>query len=175
MSNEIPGREWFQGTIGRTLADSEPHFRPNPHPGEGAPNVLVILYDDLGFGHLNCFGSTLHTPNADRLAAGGVRFTNFHVTPVCSPTRACLLTGRNHHTVGMRAVSNMQSGFPSAVAEVSRNAGMIGEVLQQEGYGTGRGSPPHVDQRRRRTLHRPVPHPLVRGARLRHPPLSDGR
>ena len=136
MSNGIPGREWFEGTVGRTLAESEPYFRPNPHPGTGAPNVLVILYDDLGFSHFNCFGSTLHTPNADRLAAGGVRFTNFHVTPLCSPTRACLLTGRNHHTVGMRAVSNMQSGFPSAAAEVSRNAGMIGEVLQQEGYGT---------------------------------------
>jgi arylsulfatase A-like enzyme len=135
-SESIPGRDWFRGTIGRTLEDSEPHFRPQPHPGEGAPNVLVILYDDLGFGHLNCFGSTLRTPNADRLAAGGVRFTNFHVTPLCSPTRACLLTGRNHHTVGMRAVSNMQSGFPSLTSEVSFNAATMGEVLQQHGYAT---------------------------------------
>ncbi len=136
MAQQIPGREWFQGTIGRTLEDSEPHFRPTPHPGDDAPNVLVILYDDLGFGHLNCYGSTLHTPNADRLAAGGVRFTNFHVTPLCSPTRAALLTGRNHHTVGMRAVSNMQSGFPTATGEISLNAATMGEVLQSHGYGT---------------------------------------
>ncbi len=136
MANEIPGRDWFEGTIGRTLEESEAHFRPEPHPGEGAPNVLVILYDDLGFSHFNCFGSTLHTPNADRLAAGGVRFTNFHVTPLCSPTRAALLTGRNHHTVGMRAVSNMQSGFPSATGEISHNAATMGEVLQSHGYGT---------------------------------------
>ena len=121
-SESIPGRDWFQGTIGRTLDDSEPHFRPQPHPGEGAPNVLVILYDDLGFGHLNCFGSTLHTPNADRLAAGGVRFTNFHVTPLCSPTRACLLTGRNHHTVGMRSVSNFDSGYPHMRGHISNSA-----------------------------------------------------
>ncbi|MEL7206684.1 MAG: arylsulfatase [Actinomycetota bacterium] len=85
---------------------------------------------------MNCYGSTLHTPNADRLAAGGVRFTNFHVTPLCSPTRAALLTGRNHHTVGMRAVSNMQSGFPAATGEISLNAATMGEVLQEHGYGT---------------------------------------
>ncbi|MDZ7676673.1 MAG: arylsulfatase [Acidimicrobiales bacterium] len=136
MANEIPGRDWFEGRIASTLDESEPHFRPNLHPGDDAPNVLVILYDDLGFSHLNCYGSTLHTPNADRLAAGGVRFTNFHVTPLCSPTRAALLTGRNHHTVGMRAVSNMQSGFPSATGEISLNAATIGEVLQSHGYGT---------------------------------------
>jgi arylsulfatase A-like enzyme len=140
MANEaettIAGREWFRGRIGRTLEESEAHFRPRPHPGEAAPNVLVILYDDLGFGHLNCFGSTLHTPNADRLAAGGVRFTNFHVTPLCSPTRAALLTGRNHHTVGMRAVANMTSGFPSATGEITHNAATMAEVLKANGYGT---------------------------------------
>lgn len=136
MTSEIPGRGWFQGEIGRTLEESQPYFRPVRHPGGDAPNVLVILYDDLGFSHFNCFGSTLNTPNADRLAAGGVRFTNFHVTPLCSPTRAALLTGRNHHTVGMRAVSNMQSGFPSAVGEISQNAATMAEVLHGEGYGT---------------------------------------
>ena len=136
MTNTIPGREWFQGTLGRTLEESEPYFEPPAHPGEGAPNVLVILYDDLGFSHFNCFGSTLHTPNADRLAAGGVRFTNFHVTPLCSPTRAALLTGRNHHTVGMRGVANMQSGFPALTGQISHNAATMAEVLRAEGYGT---------------------------------------
>ena len=136
MATEIPGREWFRGEIGRTLEESVPYHRPISHPGDDAPNVLVILYDDLGFSHFNCFGSTLHTPNADRLAAGGVRFTNFHVTPLCSPTRAALLTGRNHHTVGMRAVSNMTSGFPSATGGISHNAATIAEVLGSAGYGT---------------------------------------
>ena len=136
MSTSIPGREWFQGRIGRELEDSEPFFRPVPHPGDDAPNVLVVLYDDLGFSHFNCFGSTLPTPNADRLAAGGVRFTNFHVTPLCSPTRAALLTGRNHHTVGMRSVSNAQSGFPSQTGEISLNAATMAEELRRAGYGT---------------------------------------
>ena len=136
MTDEIAGREWFRGRVGRTLEESEPYHRPAVHPGPDAPNVLVILYDDLGFSHFNCFGSTLRTPNADRLAAGGVRFTNFHVTPVCSPTRACLLTGRNHHTVGMRSVANMQSGFASMTGEVTHNAATMAEVLRAEGYAT---------------------------------------
>ncbi|MCP4436470.1 MAG: arylsulfatase [Actinomycetia bacterium] len=136
MATRIAGREWFEGRTGRTLEESDPFFKPVDHPGDGAPNVLVVLYDDLGFSHFNCFGSTLNTPNADRLAAGGVRFTNFHVTPLCSPTRASLLTGRNHHTVGMRAVGNMQSGFPSQTGEVTHNAATMAEVLRAEGYGT---------------------------------------
>ncbi|MGI9615484.1 MAG: arylsulfatase [Acidimicrobiales bacterium] len=136
MTDTIPGREWFKGKIGRTAEDSEPYFRPAAHPGEQAPNVLVILYDDLGFSHLNCFGSTLQTPNADRLAAGGVRFTNFHVTPLCSPTRAALLTGRNHHTVGVRMVSNFTTGFPSGTGAITQNAATMAEVLGDSGYGT---------------------------------------
>jgi len=128
--------EGFQGTIGRTLADSEPWWPEAPHPGEGAPNVLVILLDDLGFAQLGCFGSELATPNIDRLAAGGLRYTNFHVTPVCSPTRAALLTGRNHHAVGMRSVSNFSSGFPHMRGHISNNAATIAEVLRDEGYAT---------------------------------------
>ncbi len=136
MPDEIPGREWFEGRIGRTLEESVPHHRPARHPGDTAPNVLVILYDDLGFSHFGCYGSTLHTPNADRLAAGGVRFTNFHVTPLCSPTRAALLTGRNHHTVGMRSIANMVSGYPSMTGQITHNAATMAEVLGQQGYGT---------------------------------------
>ena len=96
--------EHFDGVIGRTLAESTPSWPARPHPGEQAPNVVVILIDDLGFGHFGCYGSSIATPNIDRLAAEGLRYTNFHVTPVCSPTRAALLTGRNHHEVGMRSV-----------------------------------------------------------------------
>jgi arylsulfatase A-like enzyme len=128
--------EGFGGTIGRTHAASTPWWPTPPHPGEQAPNVVVILLDDLGFAQLGCFGSDVETPNIDKLAAGGVRFTNFHVTPVCSPTRAALLTGRNHHTVGMRSVSNFNSGYPHMRGHVSNHAATMGEVLRDAGYTT---------------------------------------
>ncbi len=126
----------FEGTIGPTLAESEPWWPTPPHPGPAAPNVVVILLDDLGFAQLGCFGSDIETPNIDRLAAGGLRFTNFHVTPVCSPTRAALLTGRNHHTVGMRSVSNFSTGFPNMRGHVSNHAATMAEVLRDAGYAT---------------------------------------
>ena len=83
-----------------TMAETAPTRAGSPF-AEGAPNVLVLVLDDLGFAHLGCYGSDLDTPNLDRLAGRGVRFTNFHTTAMCSPTRACLLTGRNSHRVGM--------------------------------------------------------------------------
>ncbi len=126
----------FAGTIGPTLAESVPHFPERPHPGEGAPNVVVILFDDLGFSHLGCYGSTIETPNIDRLAAGGLRYTNFHVTPLCSPTRAALLTGRNHHQVGMRGLANFNTGFPHMRGHIPAHAATIAEVLRDEGYTT---------------------------------------
>ena len=126
----------FSGTIGRTLAESTPSFDMPPHPGEDAPNVVIILFDDLGFSHFGCFGSTIETPNIDRLAAGGLRYTNFHVTPLCSPTRAALLTGRNHHSVGMRNVSNFNTGFPHMRGHITNHAATIAEVLGDEGYAT---------------------------------------
>ena len=103
LSILVKDYEGFTGKIGRTVAESEAAWPPNRHPGEKAPNVIVMLFDDLGFSHLGCFGSTIDTPNIDRLAEQGLRYTNFHVTPLCSPTRAALLTGRNHHAVGMGA------------------------------------------------------------------------
>ncbi len=126
----------FNGTIGTTVAESEPDFETHPHPGEDAPNVVVVLFDDLGFSHLGCYGSTLATPNIDALAADGLRYTNFHVTPLCSPTRAALLTGRNHHSVGMRAVSNFNTGFPHMTGHISNHAATMAEVLRDEGYAT---------------------------------------
>jgi arylsulfatase len=128
--------EQFGGTIGRTVAESTPWWPTPPHPGEDAPNVVVVLLDDLGFGQLGCFGSDIDTPNIDRLAAGGIRCTNFHVTPLCSPTRAALLTGRNHHSVGMRAVSNFNTGFPNMRGHISNHAATMGEVLRDAGYAT---------------------------------------
>ena len=126
----------FGGRIGRYLSDSEPWWPSPVHPGPDAPNVLVILLDDLGFSHLGCFGSTIDTPNIDRLASQGLRYTNFHVTPVCSPTRASLLTGRNHHAVGMRSISNFDSGFPHMRGRISPRAATIAEILRDEGYAT---------------------------------------
>ncbi len=126
----------FEGTIGRTVADSEAWFDEPPHPGTDAPNVVVILLDDTGFAQFGCYGSDIDTPNVDALAAGGLQFTNFHVTPLCSPTRASLLTGRSQHAVGMRAVSNFRTGFPNMLGHISNHAATVAEVLRDEGYAT---------------------------------------
>ena len=103
----------FDGEINRTEAESTPWWPTPPHPGENAPNVVIVLLDDTGFSHFGCFGSDIATPNIDRLAAGGLQYTNFHVTPLCSPTRAALLTGRNHHTVGMRSIVQLRQRLPA--------------------------------------------------------------
>jgi len=126
----------FEGTFGPTFAESEAWFEEAPHPGAGTPNVVVILLDDLGFSHFGCYGSSIETPNIDRLAAGGLRYTDFHVTPLCSPTRASLLTGRTPHEVGMRAVSNFRTGFPNQLGHISNHAATVAEVLRDEGFAT---------------------------------------
>ncbi|MEO6157349.1 MAG: arylsulfatase, partial [Ilumatobacteraceae bacterium] len=129
-------RSEFGGRIGRTLAESEPWFEEAPHPGEQAPNVVVVLLDDTGYAQLGCYGSPIDTPNIDALAGAGVQFTNFHVTPLCSPTRASLLTGRSQHAVGMRSVSNFRTGFPHQLGHISERAATVAEVLRAEGYAT---------------------------------------
>ena len=131
---EIHG-DW-NGTIGRTLADSEPDFEVGTHPGDDAPNVIIVLFDDLGYSQFGCYGSDIDTPVVDSLAANGLRYTNFHVTPLCSPTRAALLTGCNHHSVGMRAVSNFNTGFPHMTGHISNHAATVAEVLHDAGYAT---------------------------------------
>jgi len=128
--------ERFEGKIGRTLADSEPWFEEHPHPGEAAPNIVVILLDDSGFAQFGCYGSDIETPHIDALAAGGLQFTNFHVTPLCSPTRASLLTGRSHHAAGMRNVSNFRTGFPHMLGHVSTQTATVAEMLRDQGYAT---------------------------------------
>lgn len=126
----------FRGVIGRTVAESTPWWPSPPIPPEGSPNVVTILLDDTGFSHLGCYGSTIETPHVDRLAAGGLRFTNFHTTALCSPTRASLLTGRNHHSVGMRGLSNWNSGFPNCTGSITNRAATLAEVLRAQGYNT---------------------------------------
>src|SRR5580765_253977 len=113
---------------------TEDHRRAEPPFRAGAPNVVVIVLDDLGFAHLGCYGSDLDTPNIDRLASRGVRFTNFHTTAVCSPTRACLLTGRNHHRVGMGMLPDMPTNFPGYTCRFPRGAGTLAQILRANGY-----------------------------------------
>lgn len=136
MSDRGAGREDFKGRIGQTVKDSEPWWAPEPAAPDGAPNVLVIVLDDCGFAQLGCFGSEIETPNIDALAAGGLRFTNFHTTALCSPTRACLLSGRNHHSVGMRYLSNVDTGFSNCRGVITPKAATMAEVLREHGYNT---------------------------------------
>ncbi|WP_117000199.1 arylsulfatase [Desertimonas flava] len=124
------------GRIGRTAAESEPWFEEAPHPGEDAPNVVIVLLDDTGFAQLGCYGSSIDTPHIDALAADGLQFTNFHVTPLCSPTRAALLTGRAQHAVGMRTVANFNTGFPNQRGHISERAATVAEILHDAGYAT---------------------------------------
>ena len=126
--------EPFEGVIARTEAESEPWWPVPPHPGPDAPNVVVILLDDTGFSHLGCYGSDLATPTIDGLAERGLRLTNFHTTALCSPTRACLLTGRNHHRNGLGRVADLAVGFPGYNGEIPRENGFLSEILRQAGY-----------------------------------------
>ncbi|WP_428120318.1 arylsulfatase [Candidatus Poriferisodalis sp.] len=126
----------FQGRIGRTVAESEPWFEEHPRAPSSAPNVVFVLLDDTGFAQFGCFGSDIDTSRIDALAANGIQFTNFHVAPLCSPTRASLLTGRAQHAVGMRSVSNFQTGFPNQLGHITNHAATVAEVLRDEGYAT---------------------------------------
>lgn len=126
----------FGGTIGRYRDESTPWWPEPRRARDDAPNVLVILLDDVGFAQLGCFGSDLDTPTFDRLAANGLRYTNFHTTALCSPTRASLLTGRNHHTVGMGRITDLATGFPGYHARIEKEHGFLSEMLVPAGYGS---------------------------------------
>lgn len=126
----------FTGTIGRTYADSQP-VAPQPvRAPENAPNVLLVMTDDVGFAASSTFGGPIPTPNLDRLAANGLRYNRFHTTAMCSPTRAALLTGRNHHAVGSGIVTDLAAGYPGYSGVLPRSAATIAEVLKQNGYST---------------------------------------
>ncbi len=120
--------------IGFTMANSRPDWNLPPRPPEGAPNVLWIVLDDVGFGHLGCYGGPIDTPNIDALAANGLRYTNWHTTAMCSPTRACLLSGRNHHTMGMGMISELASGYPGYDGMPKPSRGYISEILHEKGF-----------------------------------------
>jgi len=122
--------------IGRTIAESTPAFTPPRRPPAGAPNVLIVVLDDTGFAQLGCFGSDIATPNLDRLAARGLRYHRFHVTALCSPTRACILTGRNHHAVGMGFLTDIPTGFPGYSTRIPPSAATLPRILRDAGYNT---------------------------------------
>ncbi|MCP3104615.1 arylsulfatase [Myxococcus sp. K15C18031901] len=126
----------FPGTIGRTWEQSSPAWPRPLRARDGAPNVLFIVLDDTGFGHLGCFGSPIRTPNLDRLARGGLRYTNMHTTALCSPTRSCILTGRNHHSNGMATITEVSLGYPGYNGTIPFENGFLSEMLLEQGYNT---------------------------------------
>lgn len=126
----------FEGRVGRTMAGSEPAWPRRPTAPHGAANVIVVLLDDVGFSDIGCYGGEIRTPNIDRLAAEGVRLANFHVNPMCSPTRAALLTGVNAHRAGMGHIAQDDPGFPGYAAELAENVVTAAEVFKANGYAT---------------------------------------
>ncbi|WCO65322.1 arylsulfatase [Iamia majanohamensis] len=125
----------FGGLVGRTFAGSEPWWPERPSSA-GRPNVIVILADDLGYADLGCYGSEIRTPNLDRLAAGGLQLTDFHSTPMCSPTRASLLTGIDPHAVGVGTVAHSDPGFPGYAMELASDVATAAEIYRGNGYFT---------------------------------------
>ena len=122
--------------IGFTPAESTPRFPQDPKPPHGAPNVIAIVLDDTGFGHLGAFGSDIGTPHLDGLATEGAPFNRFHVTSLCSPTRASFFTGRNHHAVGMGFLADIPLAFPGYHARLPKTAATLPRVLRDAGYST---------------------------------------
>jgi arylsulfatase len=126
----------FKGHIGRTAKDSTRDFPKEPQAPKGAPNILLILTDDVGFGASSTFGGPIPTATMDRLAAAGLRYTQFHTTALCSPTRAALLSGRNHHSNATGVIMELGSGYPGYNSLMPRSSGTFAEVLKQNGYNT---------------------------------------
>src|SRR3954451_8855363 len=124
----------FQGVIGPTWRESMPWWPPEAEPPAGGPSVLLVVLDDVGYGQLGCFGAPIATPTIDRLAAEGVRFTNFHTTALCSPSRAWLLTGRNPHRNAMPRVADLAVGYPGYYGRIPRRNGFLSEILNEHGY-----------------------------------------
>ena len=131
-------RETFAGVANKSLDGSQPDWNliGHPTPPEGAPNVLLVLIDDAGFGNPGTFGGPIRTPNYTRMAQGGLRYNRFHVTALCSPTRAALLTGRNNHAVGFGSIGEFAGGFPGYSATLPRDCAPLPRILRDNGYST---------------------------------------
>ena len=131
-----PPPQKFEGTINLNAAQSKQAWSARVVPPKGAPNILLIMTDDVGFAAPSTFGGVIPTPTLDRIANAGLRYTNFHSTSLCSPTRAALITGRNHHSVGFGVVSEAASGFPGYDSVIGRDSATIGRILLENGYRT---------------------------------------
>src|SRR3954469_19374371 len=130
--------EKFQGKINVDIRDSVPDWSPYEPPTapDGAPNVLYIVLDDVGFSAMSCYGGPIETPNIDRIVSRGLRYTQFHTTALCSPTRSCLLTGRNHTHNSMACITEAAIGFPNASGTIPPENGMLPEILGERGWNT---------------------------------------
>src|ERR1700751_5700167 len=128
----------FKGVINVDIKESVPDWAPYTQPiaPPGAPNVLYVVLDDVGFSAMEPFGGLIETPNIDRIAQRGLTYTNFHTTALCSPTRSCLMTGRNHTTNGMATITEAASGFPSSNGHIPFECGTVAEVLGERGWNT---------------------------------------
>ena len=186
----------FRGIVNLDVRDSTPDWEPyeQPKAPDGAPNVLFIVWDDTGFGALSPFGGPVKMPTLERLADNGLKYTQFHTTAICSPSRAAMLTGRNHTTVGMACIAEATEGYPGQNGHIPFETATIAEVLGERGYNTYMTGKWHCvpeDETRLRALlrlsrwrdqpvlSRPRPRPAVRrpavraGGRL--PPLGGPR
>jgi arylsulfatase A-like enzyme len=128
----------FRGVVNLDIRDSVPDWTPFGQPGmpAGTPNVLYIVLDDVGFGALGCYGGPIDTPNIDRIAAAGLRFAQWHTTALCSPSRSCLLTGRNHTVNGMACITEAATGFPNGNGHIPPSCATLAEVLVERGFST---------------------------------------
>ena len=137
MVTPAPNAPVFRGVVGPTIQDSSASWPELARAPQGAPNILLIMLDDVGYAQLGAFGAhNIQTPNIDRLAEEGLRFTNFHATPLCSPTRAAFLTGRNHHSVASGVISELSTGFPGYNGRMPLTHGMLSEMLAPAGWST---------------------------------------
>src|ERR1700680_1304840 len=123
----------FGGVINESAKDSKPYWAPRVVPPKGAPNILLIMTDDQGYGVSGTFGGVIPTPAMDRIANAGLRYTEFHSTALCSPTRAALITGRNHHSVGLGVIGELSTGYPGYDSVIGPESATIGTTLRAHG------------------------------------------
>src|SRR5271168_3100076 len=131
-----PPPQKFEGEINLNASQSKPAWPARVVPPKQAPNILLIMTDDVGFGAPSTFGGVIPTPALDRIAANGLRYTQFHSTALCSPTRAALITGRNHHSAGFGVVSEQSTGFPGYNSIIPKDKATLGTILRDNGFGT---------------------------------------
>ncbi len=137
QGDQIPAPlQKFKGKIGKTAQESKPYWPARIVPPKGAPNILLIMTDDAGYGVASTFGGVIPTPALDRIANNGLRYTNFHSTALSSPTRAAIITGRNHHSVGYGVIAEQATGYPGYDSFITKDKATIGRILRDNGYAT---------------------------------------